>query len=247
MIPKPQLSSYDIIGFIADIQTSYTDNFKKLQGMYGWKVPDARLQVFFNCLEVAANARLGMGLLAFARANGLGGKDWWGKWACYDEDRAFNNLPDFGTFVDDKCRQFAHRTQEQLLVSVQIYTEAFLRSLARQFRIDRKQFWQLKKDFLQDVLGFGTHDIEPLTVYQHLRNSLHNKGLHYNNNYPRLAFDINGYNFGFTHGQAVKISWEHVRELQIATSNLLLKINEHSKVNCLPNFNEENVVIITDE
>lgn len=208
---------------------------------------DARLQVFFNCLEVAANARLSIGLLAFAKAGGLRNKDWWGKWTSYDKDRAFVNCPDFGIFVEDKSRQFIHRVQEQSLISVQIYTEAFLRELARQFQIERTQFWQLKKDFLQDVLGLGTKDIEPLTVYQHLRNSLHNKGRHHNSNYPDMAFEINGYSFSFAHGQMVKISWEHVRELQIAVSNLFLRINEHPKVSCLPAFDEKNVIVLSDD
>lgn len=243
---KIHLSSYDIIGHIAEIQTSYTENFKKLQSKYVWKVPDARLQVFFNCFEVAANARLSVGLLAFARANGLESKDWWGKWTCYDSERAFDSWQDFKTFVDDKSRQSVHRVQEQLLVSVQIYVESFLRSLARQFHIDKKEFWRLKKDFLQDFLGIGVDELVPLSAYQHMRNSLHNKGLHYNANYPNLAFNINGYEFTFNHGQVVKISWEHIRELQVATSNLLLGINEHPKVNCLPPFEDKNVVLITD-
>ena len=246
MKPKPHLSIYDIVGLIADVQTSYTNNLKTLQGKYGWKVPDARLQVFFNCFEVAANARLSVGLLSFARANGLESKDWWGKWTCYESDRAFDKWPDFKTFVDDKSRQFLHRTQEQMLISIQIYIESFLRSLARQFRIDRKEFWQLKKEFLMQTLGFSDSDLVPFTVYQHLRNSLHNKGLHYNARFSSLAFNINGYDFVFTHGQGVKISWEHIRELQIASSNLLLKINEHSRVSCLPQFDEENVIILAD-
>jgi hypothetical protein len=29
--PKPQLSIYDIIGAVADIQTGYTDNYKMLE------------------------------------------------------------------------------------------------------------------------------------------------------------------------------------------------------------------------
>lgn len=56
MIPRMQHSAYDIIGFIADVQTSFTENFKTLQNKYDWKVPDARLLVLLNCADVAANA-----------------------------------------------------------------------------------------------------------------------------------------------------------------------------------------------
>jgi hypothetical protein len=245
--PKSQISIYDIIGFIADVQTSYTENYKTLESKYHWKALDARLQVFFNCFEIAANSRLSVGLIAFARENGLSTKDWWGKWPLYDKDRAFNKWPDFKIFVDDKSRQFMHRVQEQLLVSIWIFTESFLRSLARQFNVDRNEFWQLKKDFLQAILGLDAADLIPLTVYQHLRNSLHNKGLHYNSKYPKLAFEINGYDFNFMHGNGVMMGWEHIRELQIANSNLLLKINSNPKVNCLPQFDERNVVVLNDE
>jgi len=43
------------------------------------------------------------------------------------------------------------------------------------------------------------------------------------------------------------ISWEHIRELQVATSNILMKIIEHPSVNNLPQFNEQTVVLIEDE
>ena len=246
-IPKSHLSIYDIIGAVADVQTSYTDNYKALESNYHWKAVDARLQVFFQCFEVAGNARLSIALLACAKGNGLDTKEWWGKWASYDQNRAFNRWPHFKTFVDDKSRQFIHRVQEQLLVSIQIYIESFLRSLARQFSIDPKEFWKLKSDFLQAILGLTTDELVPLTVYQHLRNSLHNKGVHHNAKYPDLTFDIGGFRFCFRHGQPAMISWEHIRELQIANSNLLLKICEHSNVNCLRPIDAPNIVVLTDD
>jgi hypothetical protein len=246
-ISKPHLSAYDIIGFIADIQTSYTDNFKVLESTYHWTAIDARLQVFLQCADVAGNTRLSIALLTFARANGLKTKDWWSQWACYDADRAFNRCPQFDTFVDDKSRQFTHRVQEQLLVTNQIYIESFLRSLARQFNIDRKDFWRLKKDFLQDTLGITATDLTPLTVYQHLRNSLHNKGVHYNAAFPELAFNIGGYPFIFRHGNIVMISWEHIRELQLASSTLVRTICEHPRVTSLAEFEAHNIVILSDD
>ena len=179
MIPRMQHSAYDIIGFIADVQTSFTENFKTLQNKYNWKVPDARLLVLLNCADVAANSRMGVGLLAFARANGLDSKEWWKKWTYYDSDRSFHCWSDFKTYTDDKSRQFIHRIQEHLLITIQVNTESFLRNLARQFQMDYNQFWRLKKDFLQGVLNLGSDELEPLSAYQHLRNSLHNKGLHY--------------------------------------------------------------------
>lgn len=189
---------------------------------------------------------LGVGLLEFARANGLDSKEWWKKWTYYDSDRSFHCWSDFKTFADDKSRQFMHRIREHLLVTIQVNTESFLRNLARQFQMDYNQFWRLKKDFLQEVLKLGSDELDPLSAYQHLRNSLHNKGLHYNIQYPDLTFDINGCVFSFTHGNEVMISWEHIRELQVATSNIIMKIIEHPKVRNLPQFNEETVVIIVD-
>jgi hypothetical protein len=245
--PKPHHSAYDIIGFIADVQTNYTENFKLLESIHHWRAIDARLQVFFQCADVAGNARLSVALLTFARANGLKTKDWWGQWACYDAERAFSRWPQFETFVEDKSRQFIHRVQEQLLVSIQIYIESFLRHLARQFNVDRNQFWQLKEDFLRAVLGIAATDVTPLTVYQHLRNSLHNKGIHYNAKSPDIALDIGGYPFIFKHGKIVSISWEHIRELQLANSTLLRTICEHPKVTSLPEFEAHNIVVLSDE
>lgn len=240
------LSAYDIIGFIADIQTSFTENFKILDEKYEWKIPDARLLVLLNCAEVAANARMGVGLLEFAKANGLDSKDWWDKWTCYDSHRSFARWPDFKVFVDDKSRQFIHRLREHLLITIQMNTESFLRNLARQFDQDHKEFWKLKKGLLEGVLRLSSHELMPLAVYQHLRNCLHNKGLHYNNNYPNLEFEINEFVFLFSHGEEVKISWEHIRELQVETSRMLMKIIEHPKVTSLPPFKEETIVLIID-
>jgi hypothetical protein len=247
MIIKERISIYDIIGYIADVQTCYTENVKKLMSEYGWKVPDMRLQVFLNSLEVISNARFGVGLMAFAQSNGVYNKDWWETWTLYDKDRAFKNWPDFKTFVDAQCRQYLFKIRELWLVTVQIFTESFLRSLARQLNLEREKFWMLKRDFLQGFLNFSDDDLVPFTVYQHLRNTLHNKGCHYNEKYPQLDLDINGYKFKFEHGQAAQISWEHIRELQIGISNLLLRINEHPKVNCLSPMDDKNIVVINDE
>jgi len=155
IIPRMYHSAYDIIGFIADIQTSFTENFKILLEKYGWKVPDVRLTVLLNCADVAANARMGVGLLEFARANGLDSKEWWKKWTYYDADRSFHCWPEFKTYADDKSRQFIHRIQEHLLVKVWVNAESFLRNLARQFHMDYTQFWQIKKDFLQKFLNLA--------------------------------------------------------------------------------------------
>jgi hypothetical protein len=136
--------------------------------------------------------------------------------------------------------------QEQLLVSAWVYVEGFLRSLARQFGQDPKEFWRLKEDFLQKTLSLSEKDLLPLTVYQNLRNSLHNKGLHFNSRLPKLNFVIGGYEFRFDQRQPVKISWEHIRELLVANSALLLTIMERPKVGQLAAFMDRNVVILAD-
>lgn len=139
-----------------------------------------------------------------------------------------------------------HRVQEQIFIFVQIYVESFVRSLARQMKTERNEFWKLKQDFLQGILGFTPHELVPLSVYQHLRNSLHNKGLHHNPKYADLDFTIDDRTFQFSHGHAVKISWEHVGALQLATAALLAKIVELPEVYRLPAFPDANLVMIED-
>ena len=156
-----EISVWDIIGVIADIQTSYTDNFKALESKYAWDLPDARLQVLFNCCDLAANARLNIAILMFAKANGLSNKDWWENWCAYPQ-QAFKRIPDFNLYVDDKCRQYTHRVQEQLMFNCQIYIESFIRNLARKFGIDENQYWNLKNQFLINILNFNQVELEPL-------------------------------------------------------------------------------------
>lgn len=243
---REKISLWDIIGVIADVQTGFTEKFKKLQKDNAWTLPDARLQVMFNCLELAANARLSIAILASAKSNGLSSKDWWEKWAGYSP-LSFDNIPNFTLYVEDKSRQYVHRVQEQLQTTTQIYTESFLRNLARQFNITEVEFWRLKKSLLEDTLGFNQDDLKSIIVFQHLKNSLHNKGLHYNEKRPTLSFEINGLIFDFTHGQPVMISWDHIKELLLANGEFLLQVIENLKVRRLLSFNERNVIILTDE
>ncbi len=133
------------------------------------------------------------------------------------------------------------------MVTAQIYIESFIRILARQFNIEEKEFWKLKKKFLEDTLKISLDDLKPISIFQNLKNSLHNKGLHYNENYSDLEFEIKGQIFNFSHNEIVKISWDHIKELLIAISDLLFKIIDNSKVSGLKSFNEENVVILTDD
>jgi len=242
---KNEISLYDMIGFIADIQTSFTENFKELENKFNWQVTDARLQVFFNCSDLAANSRLSLSLLGYSKKQ-LFDQEWWGEWACYDISRAFTRIPDFGLYVNDKCRQLTHRTQEQLLVTTQIYIEAFIRNLAKQHSVKEDIFWDLRKSFLIGTLGFTSDELKPLTVYQHLKNTLHNMGLHNNPKYPELEFDIDGCQFLFKQDEGVKIGWEHVRGLIIANSDLLKRIVTHQKVCSLPEFFHKNVVVLRD-
>lgn len=243
---RQQISLWDIIGVIADIQTSFTENFKRLEKKYDWTLRDARLQVVFNCCDLAANARLNIAILGYTKSNGLTEKEWWQKWCGYSPE-SFHRIPKFELYVDDKCRQYTHRVQEQLIVTTQIYIEAFLRNLARQFNIDENKFWSLKKKFLVNTLKLNQDELIPLTVFQYLKNSLHNKGLHYDTNYPDQEFEINGYSFNFKHNDIVKISWDHIKELIIANSDLLYKIIDRSDVSSLPSFTDKNVVVLTDK
>lgn len=244
---RDQITAWDIVGIIADIQTSFTENYKKLESKYNWSLSnDARLQVIFNCCDLAANARLSMAILYFSKSNGMLSQDWWQKWAGYS-DKAFTRVPDFKVYADDKSRQYIHRIQEQLLIAAQIYIESFLRSLGRQFGIDENQFWKLKTALLETKLKFEKEDLVPITVSQYLKNSLHNKGLHYDSVNQEKEFSIDKYNFAFKHNDPVKISWDHIKALLIANSELLYKIIDTPLVSTLPAYSDKNVVILTDQ
>jgi hypothetical protein len=232
--PKENLSVAEIMQLLQEVQLAWGKTFRHLHNAHGWKVPDARLQVFHSCSTVVGHARFSMGLVTFARTNGAKEKAWWEKWTLYDAEQSFKDWPKFETFVDDSCRQYVHRVQEQIFIFVQIYVESFLRSLARQMKSERNEFWKLKQDFLEGVLGLTSDELVPLSVYQHLRNSLHNKGLHHNPKYTDLLFKIDDWTFQFSHGHAVQISWEHIGALQLATAALLAQIVE------LPNVIEDN-------
>jgi hypothetical protein len=122
-----------------------------------------------------------------------------------------------------------------------------LRNLGRQFSIDEKEFWKLKKKLLEETLSLTPSELEPLVIYQHLKNSLHNKGLHYNKSYPNLEFTLGSYKFHFKHHTVVQLSWQHIRELLIAISLLLLKIIDGlPQVANLSSFDDKNVVILRD-
>ena len=156
---KNKISLWEIIGYIADIQLSFIENFKIIESKYKWTFPDARLQVLFNCCDLSANARLNISVLGYAKSNGLSEIEWWVKWAAYS-NAAFTKIPKFELYVDDKCRQYIHRVQEQLMTTTQIYIESFLRNLARQFNIDENQFWRLKKKFLERFLNFRKNNYD---------------------------------------------------------------------------------------
>lgn len=240
------ITPWDIIGVIADIQTSFTENFKVLEKKYPWGPRDARLNVFYSCLELAAHARLSIGVICFAKESGLNNKDWWVKWLAYSPE-SFRRIDKFDLYVDDKFRQYSHRVREQLLVNTQIYIESFLRNLGRQFSIDEKEFWKLKKKLLEETLSLTPIELEPLVIYQHLKNSLHNKGLHYNTFYPSLEYTLGTYKFYFKHHTVVQLSWQHIRELLIAISLLLLKIIDGlPQVANLSSFDDGNVTILRD-
>jgi len=241
-----EISIWDIVGVIADIQTSYTDNFKALESIYDWKLPDARLQVLFNCCDLAANARLNIATLMFAKSNGLSNKEWWEKWCAY-APQAFSRISDFNLYVDDKCRQYTHRVQEQLLINSQIYMESFIRNLARKFGVDENKYWSLKKKFLVETLNFSQDELAPLDTLQYLKNTLHNKGIHYNKNNQNISFSINECVFNFIHSEPVMFGWSHIKVLLIANSNLLFNIINSEKVCNLLNFDEQNVVILNDD
>jgi len=242
---REKITWWDIIGLIADIQTSFTENYKKLIGKYKWSVPDARALVLINCMELSANARLSMGMIGYTTSNGMDTKDWWEKWCGYSP-HSFNGIPNFKVHVDDKCRQYSHRIQEQLMITTYVYIESFLRNLARQFEINEKELWKIKEALLQNILLFSKDDLKPLVIYQYLRNSQHNKGIHYNEKYPNMEFDLNGYKFIFKHNTIVMISWDHIKELLIANSELLYKIIDNPKVSTLRKFDERNIVILRD-
>jgi hypothetical protein len=198
--------------------------------------------VIFNCYDLAANARLSRAILYFSKSNGMISQKWWQKWAGYS-DKTFTRVPDFKVYVDDKSRQYIHRIQEQLLITAQIYIESFLCSLGRQFGIDENQFWKLKTALLETKLKFEKEDLVPITVSQYLNN----KELHYDSVNQEKEFSIDKYNFAFKHNDPVNISWDHIKALSIANSELLYKIIDTPLVSILPAFSDKNLVILTDQ
>jgi len=217
-----------------------------IQSKYGWSTLDARVLVFYNLCSLTENLGLILSTIFFAKGNGLHSKQWWKGWAGY-QDQAFRKIPDFDTYVNDQVRQSIHRVQEQLVFTSQIYIEAFIRNTSRQLGIERDAFWQLKRDFLKAQLGLSDDDLLPITILQHLRNTIHNKGIHHSPRNPQLRYNLNGYVFSFDHDQAVMVSWDHYSELLLATSEVLLKIVENPKVVALPEYSDKNIVVIQDE
>ncbi len=239
------ISFWDIIKSIDPIHISCAEKLNYVQNKYDWNTLDARATVFYNICSLSENLNLTLSAIIFTKHNGLHKKEWWHDWAGYaDVDKAFRNIPDFDTYADDQVRQMIHRVQEQLAVTTQIYLEAFIRNTARQFGIEQNMFWRLKKAFLVDTLEMSDKDLLPLTIYQNLKNSLHNKGIHYNEKDGKLRFILEGYEFNFDHDHAVRISWDHYRVLILASCETLLKIVENPKVLALPEYSDRNIVVI---
>ena len=246
-VPNSEITFWDIIKSIDPIHISCAQKLDHIQATYGWSSLDARTLVFYNICSLAENLTLTLQTIIFTKHNGLHDKAWWGTWGGYqDVDRAFRNIPDFDTYVDDQVRQMIHRVQEQLVFTTQIYIEAFIRNTARQLGIEQNMFWKLKREFLIKALGFSDDDLLPITILQNLRNTIHNKGIHYNQAENELRFVLNGFEFAFDHEQPVQVSWDHYRELLLASSALLLKIVEHPKVLALPEYSDKNIIVLRD-
>lgn len=246
--PKDEISFWDIIKSIDPVHISCYQKLHYIQGKYAWSTLDARLLVFLNTCSLAENLTLTLQTIIFTKHNGLHTKEWWHTWGGYqDVDKAFRDIPDFDGYVNSQIRQMIHRVQEQLFYTAQMYMEAFIRNTARQLGIEQNQFWKLKRDFLVKKLGFTDQELLPLTIAQNLRNTFHNKGIHYNQSESELRFVLNGYEFAFDHTEPVKLSWDHYRELLLASSDLLLKIVEHPIVVALPEYSDKNIVVIRDD
>ena len=244
---RAEISFWDIIKSVDSIHISYSEKLRNLQAKYEWTILDARSLVFYNICSLAENLSLTLTAIIFTKHNGLHSKDWWRDWAGYqDVDRAFRQIPDFDTYINDQVRQMIHRVQEQLAITTQIYIEAFIRNTARQMGIEQNMFWKLKKAFLVDELGLTEEEILPLTIFQNLKNSLHNKGIHYNEREGELRFNLDSFEFAFDHTEAVKMGWDHYRVLLLAASEVLLMIVEHPKVVALPEYSDRNIVVLKE-
>ena len=143
---KEQISYWDIVKSIDSIHNTFAEKYKTSIDKLGYTGIDARSLIFFNISSLAENLSLTIVALGFAKTNGMHSKEWWHKWAGLPEP-AFQNIPDFDTYVDDQFRQIIHRIQEQLATTSQIYLEAFIRNTARQLEIEHTTFWKLRDAF----------------------------------------------------------------------------------------------------
>jgi hypothetical protein len=241
---KEHISLWDIIKSLDQVHIAFRTKYYAILDKYGWVPTDARGVVFYSICSLIENISLTITTIGFASHHGLKTRDWWYKYAAFDVNKAFKDDVQFETYVDDQCRQMVHRLQEQLATTSQIYIEAFIRNTARQLGIEHNVYWRLKERFFTKELGLYDDDLLPITIFQNLKNSLHNKGIHYNEQQSKLQFILNDFDYKFEHTQIVRLSWDHYRNLLIATSEVLYKIVTHPKVATLPSYEDRNIVVI---
>lgn len=240
---KDSISIFDAIGVVADIQTGFIDSFREANKIYDIK--DFRCNIFFSCFDLVTNSRLTMAMLEYSLSNGMQTKEWWLKWGCYNP-LSLESIPDFNIYVNDKTGQLLWHTRDTIALNLFIYIEGFIRTIARQKGIESKDLYFIRDKLLKEFLGFEDDEITPLIIYQHLKNSGHNKGIHFNLKYPHAKYKLGRYEYEFNHGEKFYFDWQMLRELLIQMNSLLWKIVNHEQIKQLELVTDKNFIVMYD-
>jgi hypothetical protein len=241
---REAISIFDAIGVIADIQTGFIDSFKEANKIYNIK--DFRCNVFFSCYDLVTNSRLILSMLGYSLSNGMQTEDWWIKWGCY-YSLALEKIPDFSIYVKDKTGQLLWHTRDTISQNLFIYVEGFLRTVSRQLGIEGKDLYTVRDNLLKKSLGFTDDEVIPLIIYQHLRNSVHNKGLHFNPKYPHVKYKLNKYKYEFKHDEKFYFDWYMLGELLLEINKILWKIVNHEKIKQIATVTDKNFIVRYDD
>jgi hypothetical protein len=237
---RDSISIFGAIGVIEDIQTGFIDSFKRANKIYDIK--DFRCNIFFSCFDLVTNSRLTLAMLGYSLSTGMLKKEWWLKWGCY-HPLSFENIPDFNIYVHDKTGQLLWHTRDTITLNLFIYIEGFIRKIARQKGIESKDLYSIRNSLLKNLLGLAEEEITPLIIFQHLRNSIHNKGIHFNLNYLHAKYKLGQYDYEFKHDEKFFFDWQMLGELLIHMNKLLWKIVNHEQIKQLELVSDKNFIV----
>jgi hypothetical protein len=119
--------------------------------------------------------------------------------------------------------------------------------VSRQLGIEGKDLYTVRDNLLKKSLGFTDDEVIPLIIYQHLRNSVHNKGLHFNPKYPHVKYKLNKYKYEFKHDEKFYFDWYMLGELLLEINKILWKIVNHEKIKQIATVTDKNFIVRYDD